>query len=231
MPAKTFAYARVSSTEQNLARQIDSLMQYVENERDIYCDKMTGASFERPAYQALKQVLREGDTVYFHSLDRLGRDRKGLKEEWLWFHQHGIRVKILDLPTTMTDFSKYGGYANDIMEMVTNILLEVLGTMAEHERKAMRKRQKEGLDAARRRGVKFGRPKKRYKDFVAWRETFEAWYHNKILAVKACKRLGVCKSTFYQMTRDYMQDMGIEPKPLLHPIPDNRKIREMQASN
>ena len=115
--AKKFGYARVSSTSQNLDRQIDSLQEYVSSERDIFCDKASGKNFEREEYQRLKGYLREGDELYVHSLDRLGRNKEQVLEELRYFSSAGIRVRILDLPTTMTEMPDGQSW---ILDMINN---------------------------------------------------------------------------------------------------------------
>ena len=99
--SKVFGYVRVSSKDQNLDRQFESLKQYVPDERDIYADKQSGKDFNRPAYVTLKQMLREGDILYVHELERLGRNKQEVKENLEYFRSKGVIVKILNLPTTL----------------------------------------------------------------------------------------------------------------------------------
>lgn len=102
---KTWCYARVSSTEQNLSRQIEALKQCGIEERDIIVDKASGKNLDRPGYRGLRDtILREGDTLIIKSLDRLSRSKADIKEELEYFKSQGIRLKIIDLPTTMVDF-------------------------------------------------------------------------------------------------------------------------------
>ena len=127
MSSKTYGYARVSSKEQHLDRQLDALVKFGVPERDIITDKASGKDFDRPGYIALKtRILREGDTLVIKDLDRLGRNKQQIKEELEFYKQTGIRVKILNLPTTLEN-----GW---VLDMVNNILIEVLGTIAEQER-------------------------------------------------------------------------------------------------
>ena len=137
-PSKTFAYIRVSTTEQNTDRQLDALKQYVSNDRDIFIDKVSGKTFDRPKYQALKATLRYGDTFYIKSLDRLGRNKQAIKEELEHFRKEGIIVRCLDTPTTLMDFGTFGAFQKAIMEMINNILIKVLGTIAEQGRLTIR---------------------------------------------------------------------------------------------
>lgn len=155
---KTFGYARVSSTEQNLNRQLDALIAFGIPERDIITDKESGKTLERAGYQGLKTMLRSGDTVVITSLDRLSRKKTHILKELNYFKIHNIRLIILDLPTTVNlpEEQKW------ILEMVNNIIIEVISSMAEQERENIIKRQEEGIKAAKERGINFGRPKLLY---------------------------------------------------------------------
>ena len=193
--AKKFGYARVSSTSQNLDRQIDSLQEYVSSERDIFCDKASGKNFEREEYQRLKGYLREGDELYVHSLDRLGRNKEQVLEELRYFSSAGIRVRILDLPTTMTEMPDGQSW---ILDMINNILVEVLATFAEQERLTIRKRQREGINAAHARGVKFGRPRKVPEGFEEYCKKVDEGY---MTAADAWRQLGISKSQWYKLRK------------------------------
>ena len=125
MDRKIMGYARVSSKEQNLDRQILQLKKYVEEE-NIIVDKASGKNLERPGYQALKGVLglRQGDTLVITSLDRLSRSKTDIKQELQWFKEQGIRLMILDLPTSLIEIPEGQEWIRDMIE---NILIEVLG--------------------------------------------------------------------------------------------------------
>ena len=143
---RVFGYARVSSTEQNLDRQLQALSEYVSTE-NIITDKQSGKDLNRPGYQALKGHLglRSGDTLYIMSLDRLSRSKGDIKAELQWFKEHDIRLMILDLPTSMIQVPEGQEW---ITEMINDILIEVLSSMAEQERLTIRKRQRQGIEAA-----------------------------------------------------------------------------------
>lgn len=162
--SKTYGYARVSSKEQHLDRQILRLQEYVEKDR-IIVDKQSGATLERPGYQALKGQLglRAGDVLYICSLDRLSRNKNDLKNEIRWFQEHDIRLMILDLPTSMIQVPKGQEW---VIQMVENILIEVLASIAENERNTIRQRQREGIEAAQRKGKHLGRPKLKVPDAI-----------------------------------------------------------------
>ena len=195
---KIMGYARVSSTEQNLDRQIMALSEYVP-EDCIVVDKASGKDFERPGYQALKGLfgLRAGDTLYIMSLDRLSRNKEDIKGELQWFRDHDIRLKVLDLPTTLIDVPKGQEW---IMEMVTNILIEVLASIAEQERITIRKRQREGIDAAKKRGKHLGRPKASVPD--DWDDIAGQWKRGEITAKEAMRLTGLKRSSFYKMIKE-----------------------------
>ena len=152
---KVYGYARVSTTHQNTDRQISVLREFGIDERSIVVDKASGRDFNREGYIALKNtLLRSGDTLVIKELDRLGRNKEMIKDELRWFKENNIRIKVLDIPTTLVDCPEQPW----IIEMVTNILIEVLSSIAEEERIKTHIRQLEGIKQAHLRGVKFGRP-------------------------------------------------------------------------
>lgn len=194
MNNKIFYYARVSSRDQNLDRQIEAFKKLGADEREIICDKESGKDFNRSGYQALKTtMLRSGDTLIVKSLDRLSRNKSDIKTELQYFKDNNIRLKVIDLPTTMMDLPKGQEW---VFEMVNNILIEVLGTIAEQERQNIRKRQQEGLEAAKAKGKHLGRPQAVKPD--NWNEIISEWKHGKITARQAYTMLGVSKSLFYR---------------------------------
>ena len=152
---RIFGYARVSSTEQNLSRQLEALKKYV-SEENIITDKQSGKDLNRPGYQSLKGQLglRKGDTLIVKSLDRLSRNKEEMKRELQWFKDHGIRFQVIDLPTTMIQLGEGQEWIRD---MVNNIPIEVLSSIAEEERLTIVRRQREGIDAARLQGKRFGK--------------------------------------------------------------------------
>ena len=130
MQSRTFGYARVSSQEQNLDRQIQALSKYGIDERDIITDKISGKDFNRQGYVMLKtQILRRGDTLAVKELDRLGRNYEQIKDEWRELQQSGIDIVILDMPILDTreksDLEK---------SLIANIVFELLAYLAEKER-------------------------------------------------------------------------------------------------
>ena len=195
---KVYGYARVSTREQNLDRQIAALRQYVTDERDIITDKESGKDFDRTGYQYLRErLIRPGDTLIVKSLDRLGRNKEQVMEELRHFRADGVRVKILDLPTTMIDLPDGQDW---IVEMVNNILIEVLASIAEQERLTIRQRQAEGIAEAKKQGRLLGRKKTELP--TEWELVTGLWKSGSITAVQAMDRLGLKKSTFYRMVRE-----------------------------
>lgn len=147
MNNKTYGYARVSTKEQNLDRQLIALSEQGIDERDIIVDKESGKDFDRQGYQSLKStMLRSGDTLVVKSLDRLSRNKHDIKNELEYFKERRIRLKVLDLPTTLMELPEDQAW---VFDMVNNILIEVLGTIAEQERTTIKQRQAEGIAAAR----------------------------------------------------------------------------------
>lgn len=194
---RVFGYARVSSTEQNLDRQLQALSEYVA-QGNIITDKQSGKDLNRPGYQALKGHLglRAGDTLYIMSLDRLSRAKGDIKEELQWFKEHSIRLMILDLPTSMIQVPEGQEW---IIEMINNILIEVLASMAEQERLTIRKRQRQGIDAAKSKGKHLGRP---YNVLPKNASSVIAQWKNKEIGTKeACDLLGISKTTFYRLVK------------------------------
>lgn len=194
---KTFYYARVSTREQNLDRQLNAFQKFGAHEREIIIDKESGKNLNRPGYQALKSaMLRTGDTLMIKSLDRLSRNKAHIKNELQWFKDNGIRLKVIDLPTTMMDLPDGQDW---VFEMVNNILIEVLGTIAEQERITIHQRQQEGIQAAKAKGKRFGRPP--IEKPVNWEEVQTAWKSGRITAREAMKQTGLSKSTFYSFAQ------------------------------
>lgn len=213
--SKIVGYARVSTKEQNLDRQLAALRQYVDDEF-IVKDKASGKDFDRPGYQSLKHgigKLVRGDTLYIKSLDRLSRNKDEAKKELQYFKENGIRLKIIDLPTTMTDFPDNQAW---VLDMVTNILIEVYTSIAENERETIRKRQREGLDAmpvdnmtgkkrSKKTGRCIGRPRSSYPP--NWNEVYTKWKSKEITAVDAMATLNLKPNTFYKLAKEYSGTM------------------------
>ena len=159
----TYGYARVSTTGQNLARQMDGLHAAGITDAQIFADKMSGKDFERPEWQSLIRKAKAGDLIVVTSLDRFGRNYDEMRETWHdLVKRRGVNIKVLDMP--ILDTTQSGGLTR---EFIGDLVLSVLSYVAAQERENIRKRQAEGIAAAKARGVKFGRPSKILPDSVA----------------------------------------------------------------
>lgn len=195
--SRTFYYARVSTKDQNLDRQIAAFKAMGATDRDIITDKESGKDLNRKGYQALKNVLlRPGDTLVVKSLDRLSRNKYDIHNELRYFKDNNIRVKVLDLPTTMMDLPEGQEW---VFDMVNNILIEVLSTIAEQERETLRRRQAEGIAEAKRKGKRLGRPVMVVPK--NWDTVYDSWKAGEITAKKAMELTDMKKSSFYKLVR------------------------------
>lgn len=214
---KIVGYARVSSKEQNLDRQILKLKEYVP-EDFIVTDKASGKDLNRPGYQSLKVgigKLVKGDTLYIKSLDRFSRNKEEAKRELQYFSKLGVRVKILDLPTSMTDIAAGQEW---VLDMINNILIEVLTSIAENERLTIHTRQAEGIAAmpidgktgkrtSRRTGRCIGRPPIQFPEHFEF--YYRKWKDKEITATSAMKSLGLKTNSFYKLAHRYEAENGI----------------------
>lgn len=198
MDSRTYYYARVSSKEQNLDRQLAAFVSLGASERDIITDKESGKDLNRSGYTALKTaMLRSGDTLVVKSLDRLSRNKADIKNELQYFKEHGIRLKVLDLPTTMIDYPEGQEW---VLDMVNNILIEVLSSIAQQERLTIRQRQQEGITAAKAKGKHFGRPGLVVPE--NWQEIYSAWKSGQITAKTAMEQTGLKRTSFYKLVKE-----------------------------
>ena len=195
MDSRTYYYARVSSKDQNLDRQISAFKALGATERKIITDKESGKDLDRAGYQALKKaILRRGDTLVIKSLDRLSRNKADIHNELRYFKENGIRLKVIDLPTTMMDLPEGQEW---VFEMVNNILIEVLGTIAEQERATIKQRQAEGIAAAKEQGKKLGRPALTFP--ANWDKVYASWKAGEITAKKAMELTDTKRTSFYKL--------------------------------
>ncbi|WP_040209695.1 recombinase family protein [Neobacillus jeddahensis] len=196
MNIKKFGYVRVSSKDQNEGRQIASMREQGIEERDIFLDKQSGKDFNREKYQALKQCLREGDILYIHSLDRFGRNKDEILNEWQEITKQ-IKADIVVLDMPLLDTTKY---KDSMGTFISDLVLQILSWMAQEERERIRKRQREGIDVALKKGTQFGRPKT-----VPTNEFYQAYYKWKsgvMTATTAIKLAGMKRTTFYKLVKD-----------------------------
>lgn len=186
-----YGYARVSSRDQNLDRQFDALAEFGVEKRRIYCDKASGKDFERPRYRALVRKLREGDVLVVKSIDRLGRNYDEILEEWRSItKKRKASIVVLDMPLLDTREAK--GSLTGVF--VADLMLQLLSYVAQIERENTHQRQREGIAAARARGVRFGRPAKPLP--AEFPEVRLAYLSGEITRRQAAERLGVCRTTF-----------------------------------
>lgn len=206
--SKRYFYGRVSSKGQNLARQLESARRYKNIDRVFY-DKQSGKDFNREDYIKMKGILEKGDEVVIHSLDRLGRNKEGIKEELAWFKVRGVIVRILDVPTTLIEYPEGQEW---VMEMVNNILIEVMGAFAEQERENIKKRQREGIDAmpvdekgrkistkVGKEGHTYGRKEKRPENFA---EVYARQQRGEITVREAMSLAGIGRTRWYELARE-----------------------------
>ena len=206
-----YGYHRTSTREQHLDRGITEIERFckenhLELER-IFTDQQTGRDFNRPRYTVLRDdVLRKGDILIITEIDRLGRDKKSTLEELRTLTEKGIRVMVLEIPTTLQDLSKMGNdLASMILDTINHLMIELYATMAEAEMEKKSKRQREGIEAKKNRADwdDYGRPK--VKRPPNWDEVISDWKSGKITAVEAMKRTGIKKSTFYRLISNIRQ--------------------------
>ena len=195
--ARTYGYARVSTREQNLDRQMDALAEFGVAREDIFADKASGKDFERPQWIAMKESLREGDVLVVKSIDRFGRSYEEIIEQWRDITKD-IRadVVVLDMPLLDTREDR-GGVTG---ALISDIVLQLLSYVAQVERESIHQRQREGIDAARARGVRFGRPRKRRPGI--YKSTRESYLAGHITRSEAASRLKVSISTFDKWLRE-----------------------------
>ena len=194
---KIYGYARVSTKDQNLDRQLIALREFGIDDRDIIREKASGKSLNREAYQTLRnQLLREGDTLVIVALDRLSRNKLHIKQELEYYRGRNIRVMVLDMPTTLCQVNEGQEW---IIEMINAILVEVLASLAEQERVKTLTRQAEGIEAAKLQGKHLGRPKMKIPE--GWDNIYMLWKSGEITAVEAMRKSNLKKSTFYKLAK------------------------------
>lgn len=193
-----FGYMRVSSKDQNLDRQLEALRKYVPYEEYIYSDKASGKDMNREGFQNMLKAMRSGDTLYIKSIDRLGRNKQQIKEYLELFKKKGIRVKIIDLPTTMQDVPQGQDW---VIDMINNIIIEVYTSMAEQERENIKTRQAEGIAVAKKQGKHLGRPVLELPK--EWGKLYKEWKQGNITAVAFMNAIDMKKATFYKKVKEY----------------------------
>ena len=201
--SNTYGYVRVSSQDQNEDRQLIALREKLVDPEKIFVDKQSGKDFERPEYRKMVQKLREGDLLYVLSIDRLGRNYEEIQRQWrILTKDIGIDICVIDMPLLDTRNGK------DLMgTFIADLVLQILSFVAQSERENIKKRQAEGIAAARARGVHLGRPALPTPDI--FEETVKAWEEGQIGLAEAQRRCGMTETTFYRRRREYR---------LMHPL-------------
>lgn len=193
----TYGYIRTSAADQNENRQHDSMTALNITLSNLYIDKQSGKDFERPAWQALVANLRQGDILYIHSLDRLGRNYTDIQKWWrILTKEKGVEFVVLDMPLLDTRNSK------DLMgTFLADVVLQLLAFVAQNERETIKKRQAEGIAAAKARGTHLGRPVKISPQNFA--EVVKLWKQGKMTFEEALKQTGLKQATFYNRLREF----------------------------
>lgn len=201
MENKNFAYCRCSIDKSSVARQVEAFKKIGIEERDIYIDFKSGKDFDREQYQLLKKILRENDTLFIKSVDRLGRNYSMIATEWNDITKNiKANIVVLDMPLLDTRQKKdlLGTFINDL-------ILQILSYVAEQERAFIRSRQREGLDIVMKTGkTKTGNPlgRPRVNKPYNFDEVVNYWINGEITAVRACKELNMSKPVFYRMIKN-----------------------------
>ena len=208
-----YGYARVSTKEQNLERQLEQLREYIKDERDIIRDKESGKDFNRSGWNTLvgtektRPLLREGDLLIVCSLDRLGRNYTEIKQQWDYItNTLRANIKVLDMPLLDTSTSK----DNLDGRFIADLVLQILSYTAEKERENTRKREAQGIavmpvvngkKVSLKTGNPVGRPNAIYPE--SWETVYNTWKSGEITAITAMKQLELTKTTFYKLVKLY----------------------------
>ena len=194
---KIYGYVRVSSTDQNEDRQMIALHKQNIAEKNIYIDKLSGKDFNRPAYKKLIKELKSGDLLYILSIDRLGRNYEEIQNQWrVLTKEIGVDLCVIDMPLLDTRQGK------DLMgTFIADLVLQILSFVAQNERENIRKRQLQGIAAAKAKGVRFGRPEKGLPpEFIS---LIREWEEKKIDLNTILEMCKISESTFYRRLREY----------------------------
>ena len=190
-----YAYIRVSAKDQNESRQVDAMRKEGIRDENMFIDKQSGKDFDRPAYKKLLERLEKGDVLTVKSIDRLGRNYEEILEQWrIITKEKQTMILVLDMPLLNT-----GGEKDLTGTLIADIVLQLLSYVAQTEREFIRQRQAEGIAAAKRRGIKFGRRTKEKPNNYA--EVKREWEQGKISAREAGRRLGVSYKTYLNWVR------------------------------
>ena len=196
MDLKIYGYIRVSSTDQNEDRQLVALEALKIPAEQIYMDKLSGKDFNRPAYKSLVKRLKNGDLLYIKSIDRLGRNYEEIQNQWrILTKEKDVDIAVIDMPLLDTRNGK------DLMgTFIADLVLQILSFVAQNERETIKKRQAEGIAAAKARGVRFGRPIKKPPENFGL--LVKRWERGKMSLEEVLGQAGLKEATFYRRLRE-----------------------------
>ena len=197
MSNNIYGYIRVSSTDQNEDRQRIAMQEKNVPNQNIFTDKQSGKDFDRPQYKKLKKKLKAGDLLYILSIDRLGRNYENIQKQWrILTKEIGVDICVIDMPLLDTRNGK------DLMgTFIAGLVLQILSFVAQSERENIKKRQLQGIAAAKARGVKFGRPKKDLPE--GFSEILCAWEKKQLASSEILRQYNISESTFYRRLREH----------------------------
>lgn len=204
-----YGYHRVSTKEQNLDRGIDGIKLFCEKHnyplQKVFVDKISGKTFDRPRYTVLKEdVLREGDTLVIYELDRLARNKKAICDELRYYEEHGIRVMILDIPTTTIELPEEADKMNKLItETINKVIIEIYAMQAETEMQRREKRQREGIEEKRLHGnwEEYGR--KRVMSAKDFAKHYQKVINGELGSLELMRELKMKKATYYRYVNEY----------------------------
>ena len=192
-----YVYIRVSSKDQNIARQVEAMRSIGITKKQMYIDKQSGKDFNRKNYKRLVKKLKEGDALYIKSIDRVGRDYEEILDEWRFLTRNkNIDIIVLDFPLLDTR-NRVNGVTG---KFIADLVLQIFSYVAQVERENTKQRQAEGIRIAMKKGVHFGRPRKKKPD--NFEEVYTLWKEEKISLREASRRTGVSHHTFSKWVKE-----------------------------